>query len=50
MEVTESIPEEEWEESHRERRWVDAEGGKTPARRTALRKMVGKLEKGVGKG
>jgi hypothetical protein len=49
MEVSESVPEDEWEESHRERRWVDAEEATPPARRTALRKLVGKLEKRLAK-
>ena len=50
MEVTESIPEEEWEESHRERRWVEPKEARRLLDERALQKMVGKLEKGVGKG
>ncbi len=50
MEVTESIPETEWEESHRERRWVEPKEAKRLLDERELQKMVGKLEKGVGKG
>jgi len=50
MEVTESIPEEEWEESHRERRCGEAQEAQRLLDERALQKMVGKLEKGIRKG
>ncbi|HAY26168.1 MAG TPA: hydroxylase, partial [Candidatus Accumulibacter sp.] len=50
MEVTECIPEEEWEESHRERRWVEPKEARRLLDEGALRKMVGKLDKRLGKG
>jgi hypothetical protein len=47
MEVSESVPEDEWEENHRERRWVDAKEARRLLDEKALRKLVGKLEKKV---
>ena len=49
MAVSESIPEEEWEESHRERRWLDAKEARRLLDERALRKLVQKLEKRLGK-
>ena len=45
MEVSDSVPEDEWEENHRERRWVDAREARRLIDEKALRKLVGKLEK-----
>lgn len=45
MEVSDSVPEDEWEENHRERRWVDAKEARRLIDEKALRKLVGKLEK-----
>ncbi|WP_300452164.1 histidine phosphatase family protein [Accumulibacter sp.] len=45
MAVSESVPEEEWEESHRARRWVDPKEAKRLLDEPALRKLVGKLVK-----
>jgi len=45
MAVSESVPEDEWEESHRERRWVGPKEAKRLLDEPALRKLVGKLAK-----
>lgn len=45
MEVSESIPDDEWEESHRERRWLDAKDARRMIDERALRKLVDKLQK-----
>jgi phosphohistidine phosphatase len=45
MEVSESVPEAEWEESHRERRWLDPTDAKRLIDERELRKLVKKLVK-----
>ncbi len=45
MAVSESVPESEWEESHRERQWITPEAAKELIDERALRKLVGKLAK-----
>ncbi|MQM34384.1 MAG: hypothetical protein CRU72_08035 [Candidatus Accumulibacter phosphatis] len=50
MAVSESVPEDEWEESHRERRWLDVKKAKRLIAEPALRKLVDKLEKRLAKG
>lgn len=47
MEVTESVAESEWEENHRQRRWVDVKEARRLLDEPALRKLVKKLEKRV---
>lgn len=49
MEVSESVPEDEWEESHRERRWLEARKARGMVDERALRKLIDKLAKRVGK-
>lgn len=49
MEVSESIPEDEWEESHRERRWFDTRDARRMVDERALRKLIDKLKKRLGK-
>jgi len=49
MEVSDSIPEEDWEESHRERRWLGIDDTRQMLDERALRKLVDKLEKRLGK-
>lgn len=49
MAVSESIPEDEWEESHRERRWLDPKEARRLLDEKALRKLVEKLEKKLDK-
>nr|WP_291992105.1 NUDIX hydrolase [Candidatus Accumulibacter sp. ACC003] len=49
MEVTESVPEEQWEESHRERRWVTPQKARRLLDEAALGKLVTQLEKTLGK-
>ena len=49
MAVSESIPEDEWEESHRERRWLDVKEARRLLDERALRKLVDKLEKKLDK-
>lgn len=45
MAVSESVPEEEWEESHRERRWFEPKKAKRLIAEPALRKLVDQLTK-----
>lgn len=45
MAVTESVPDAEWAESHRQRRWVPVKEAKRLLDEPALRKLVDKLEK-----
>lgn len=49
MEVSESVPEEEWEESHRERRWVAPQKARRLLDEAALGKLVGQLARHLGK-
>ncbi len=49
MEVSESIPEDEWEESHRERRWFDTKDARRMVDERALRKLIDKLKKRLAK-
>ena len=49
MAVSESVPEDAWEESHRERRWVGPKEARRLLDEPALRKLVGKLAKRLGK-
>jgi len=49
MEVSESVPEDEWEESHRERRWLEVGKARGMVNERALRKLIDKLAKRVGK-
>jgi len=44
MAVSESVPEDEWEESHRERRWLEPKKAKRLIAEPALRKLVDELE------
>jgi len=50
MAVSESVPEEEWEESHRERRWLDPKKAKSLIAEPALRKLVDSLAKRLARG
>jgi phosphohistidine phosphatase len=50
MAVRESVPEEEWEESHRERRWLEPKKAKRLIAEPALRKLVDSLAKRLAKG
>lgn len=50
MAVGESVPEEQWEESHRQRRWVDLKKAQRLLDEPALRKLVQKLAKRLGEG
>lgn len=43
MAVSKSVPEDEWEESHRERRWFEAKKAKRLIAEPALRKLVDQL-------
>ncbi|MEF8699295.1 MAG: histidine phosphatase family protein [Candidatus Accumulibacter sp. UW20] len=45
MAVSESVAEDEWEESHRQRRWIDPEEARRLLDEPALRKLAEKLEK-----
>ncbi|HMV04108.1 MAG TPA: histidine phosphatase family protein [Accumulibacter sp.] len=45
MAVSECIPDAEWEENHRQRRWVPAKEARRLLDEPALRKLVDKLEK-----
>jgi len=47
MAVSESVAESEWEESHRERKWLTPKAAKELIDEPALQKLVGKLEKRV---
>jgi len=49
MAVSESVPEEEWEESHRERRWLEPKKAKRLIAEPALRKLVDGLVKRLAK-
>jgi phosphohistidine phosphatase len=50
MAVSESVPEEEWEESHRERQWLEPKKAKRLIAEPALRKLVDTLAKRMAKG
>ena len=45
MAVTECVPDDQWEESHRERRWVKPKQARRLLDEPALQKLVGKLAK-----
>ncbi|MBE2257923.1 MAG: histidine phosphatase family protein [Candidatus Accumulibacter sp.] len=49
MEVSESVPEEEWEESHRERRWLAPRKARRLLDESALGKLVDKLARKLAK-
>lgn len=49
MEVSESVPEELWEESHRERRWIEPQKARRLLDEPALRKLVDKLARRLGR-
>ncbi|WP_374681435.1 histidine phosphatase family protein [Accumulibacter sp.] len=50
MAVSESVPEDEWEENHRERRWLEVKKARRLIAEPALRKLVDKLERRLAKG